>query len=388
MPEPAPIPIPLSTRVRRFRYTVLPVLSFALCMLATLWIWRSQTQRAQTLGEVEAVRIDVAAASDGTLKALPQPHWTLFDRVEAKQVIARIDERPVQAQMNTLRADLKRLFSEVTAAEERFSFEQIERRQDHQRELHRLAWQIQRHRLDLLDRKALIETDRVELMRLEERLSYLNQLQGKEMVSELDLVDAKLQRDTILKRVEENEKAWAEAEQQRKWAIERMKEYEAARSADVQKLIAPFEAAIAVQEARLDELRVQIDALQVCAPFSGTIAMIHAWPGQNVRMGDPIVTLAADHGRYIVSYVRQAQRLRPTVGTPVDIRPRLPGAKPVTAVVGRVGPQMELIPPHQRRDPAVLEWGLPVRIDLPAGLAVKPGELVDVRFKQGKGDAG
>jgi multidrug resistance efflux pump len=283
---------------------------------------------------------------------------------------------------------LKRLRDEVTAAEEQFALEQLDRQRDHEREVHRLGWQIQRHRLDVLDRQALIETDRVELMRLEERVSYLEQLRGREAISELDLVDERMRRDTIQKRIEENEKALAEAEQQRDWAIERMKTYGALRTADVQKLVAPFEAAIAVQETRLEALSVQIDGLQIHAPFNGTIAMIYAWPGQNVRRGDPIVTLAAEHGRYIVSYVRQAQRLRPVVGTPVDIRPRLPGAKPVTAMVGRVGPQVELIPPHQRRDPAVLEWGLPVRIDLPPGLSVKPGELVDVRFKEEKVGAG
>jgi hypothetical protein len=41
---------------------------------------------------------------------------------------------------------------------------------------------------------------------------------------------------------------------------------------------------------------------------------------------------------------------------------------------------VEPVPAHQLRDPKVLEWGVPVRITVPAGLTLKPGELLDVAF--------
>jgi multidrug resistance efflux pump len=382
MSEQPRIPTPLSQRFRRFRHAVLPVFSFALCVLATLWLWRGETQVPQAVGEVEAVRINVAAGSDGTLTALPRPHWTLFDRVEANAVIARLDERPVQAQVNTVQAELLRLQKELTASEEQFALDRLVREQDHRQDKYRLAWQVQQLRLDVLDRKAQIEIDRVELMRLEERVAYLEQLRGRDPTAQVELTQEQLRRDAIRKQIEQNEKAWAEADKHRNWAESHLKQYPPPPDAELQKLLGPFEAAIDVQEARLEELLVQVGTLQIRAPFSGTIAAIHAWPGQNVRLGDPIVTLAADHGRYIVSYVRQEQRVQPAVDGLVDIRARLPGAKPVTAVISRVGPQVELIPPRQRRDPARLEWGLPVRIDLPSELVVRPGELLDVQFKK------
>jgi hypothetical protein len=42
---------------------------------------------------------------------------------------------------------------------------------------------------------------------------------------------------------------------------------------------------------------------------------------------------------------------------------------------------VEAVPPHQLRDPKTVEWGLPVRIVLPTGAILRPGELVDVTFK-------
>jgi hypothetical protein len=58
------------------------------------------------VGEVEAVRIDVAAGTDGTLMPVAHGRWVLFDRVEANQVLARLNDRPVQAEMTTLAAEL------------------------------------------------------------------------------------------------------------------------------------------------------------------------------------------------------------------------------------------------------------------------------------------
>jgi hypothetical protein len=52
MPEPARIPTPFSQRFRRFRFTVLPVLSFALCLAATLWLWPREAPQPQKSGDV------------------------------------------------------------------------------------------------------------------------------------------------------------------------------------------------------------------------------------------------------------------------------------------------------------------------------------------------
>jgi multidrug resistance efflux pump len=365
----------------------MPFISFALLVLATAWLWQHQAMQPQAVGEVAAKRIVVTAGADGTLAAWHR-EWTLYDQVVQNEVIARLDERPVQAQLKTLEAELARLAAERSAAAQQFSLDQSDRESDHRREAFRLAWQIQQHRLDVLDRKVVLEVGRVELMRLEERLNYLERVQGGNVVSALELAEERLRRDRMRESITQNEQALIEAEKQRDWAVEQLKRYPDLRPPQINELLEPFDAAIAVQEARIGELKVQVDGLQIRAPMPGTIAAIHSWPGQNVRVGDPVVTLADPQSRYVLSFVRQTQSIRPTVGTPVDVRVRTPGSKPVAAVVSRVGPQVELVPEHQRSDPARLEWGLPVRIDLPEDLIVRPGELIDVRFKKKPDTAG
>src|SRR3990170_4332014 len=140
-------------------------------------------------------------------------------------------------------------------------------------------------------------------------------------------------------------------------------------------------AAIETQRGLIQELQIQVDALVIKAPVSGTIAAIYRWPGQRVRAGDPILTIAADHGEYIIAYVRQDQPFRPTVGMSVEVRTRVPGRPPLTAVVTDVGPQYEPAPVELLRDPTRPEWVLPVRIYFHEHLDARPGEPLDLLFR-------
>ncbi len=343
-------------------------------------MWQRQVEVANAVGEVEAIRIDVAVGSDGLLLPVPGRQWKLLDRVESDQLLACLDDRPVRARLKTLHSELARLQKEVEAAEARFILDHADRERDHQQEAVRLAWQAERYRLEMLDRKVLVEADRIDLKRREMELEYLEQVEASAGLSQLEITEQRMRRDEAAARVAQGEAALAEAEKLWRGAVDAQGKYPPLDAPATKRLLAPLEAAIATQEALISEAQLEINALEVRAPMSGTICSINCWPGQRVRAGDPIVTLAADHGRYIVSYVRQEQRLELRPGMRVAVRLRLPGARPAETIVDRVGRQVELVPAHQRRDPAVPEWGQPVRIVPPREFPLRPGELVDVTF--------
>ena len=378
------IPIPWKRRLQRLQRTALPVASFFACVFLTLWLWQRQGQMPNAVGEVEAVRIDVAAGEDGILVPLSSGQWTLFDRVEANTVIARLDDRPVRAEMATLMAEVARLRSQWTAAEEQIQLEQSGRKHDYQREYRRLVWKSQQHRLDVLDRRATIEADRIEEMRLDKGIAFLILLREKGTVTDMQIADQRLKRDEVRKRIQENEKFLNEAKRQLDETTAALQNYNDMPKASVDKLLQPLEAAIMVGSRRLDELQLRITGLEIRSPISGTICAIHRWPGQSLRAGDPIVTVAADQGRYIMSYVRQEQRLRPSVGMPVELRVRGTNGRAVTTVVDRLGPQIESVPEHHRQNVTRPEWGQPIFIRIPSQLALRPGELVDVMFDTSK----
>lgn len=376
------IPIPWSTRLRRFRQGVLPILTFLGCAVLLFRIWEHQGQQPNGIGEVEAVRVDVAVPIDGLLVPLrDSPPWKLLDQVPANAPVARLDDRPLEARLAAFRAELLRLRKTLEAEQVRVVLAEADRRTTHLREAARLAWQVEQDRINVLDRRAQVEGDRVVLERRDARVKFLTPLHQRGAVSELEMSDERLLRDEIRKRIEESQKALKDAEDKYRDASERLKQLPPLVVAEVKQLLAPVEAAVAVQEAAIAQIELEREWLDVRAPIAGTIVAVHRRPGQSVRAGDPVVTIAADQGRYIVGFVPQDNRFRPEVGMTVEVRSRLPGVPPREGVVDQVGPQVELIPIHQRRSPQVMEWGQPVRILMPEGLEARPGELLDLGFR-------
>jgi len=128
----------------------------------------------------------------------------------------------------------------------------------------------------------------------------------------------------------------------------------------------------------------KLESLQIRSPISGTVTHVHLRPGQAAQAGDPILEISADRSIAIVAYLRQDQQLiNPTKGMPVHV---YLNRRPVQTVVGQVetvGGQVESVPNRQLRDQKVPEWGLPVRVAVPEGVSLRPGEIVTLDFKVG-----
>lgn len=374
------IPIPWSLRWQRFCERGLPLVAFCACIAGTAWLWQRQGAAPATMGEVEAVRVDIMGSAVGQLVPLPTRQLTLFDKVRANEVIARFDDRLVLAQLETARRELDHLRLEVDGTAEQLILDETERTHNHAREAARLAWTLQDRQLDVLDRITAIETDRVEERRLTIRLERLEPLLKDGTISFLDINDTRYELRLVTQRIAKNERGLEQAREQVRLAQERIAAQPSLLEPRYERLLGPLKAEIAVQEGLIAELQVQLEDLDIRAPFSGVIAAIYAWPGQIVQPGNPIVTLAADQGRYVVAYIRDNERFRPQVGMRIDLRTRHEQPRIYVTHVEQVGPQMELLPLHQSRDPRMMEWGLPVRIAMPATASLRPGELVDIRF--------
>jgi multidrug resistance efflux pump len=149
---------------------------------------------------------------------------------------------------------------------------------------------------------------------------------------------------------------------------------------DLEQIMSPLKQAIAVQEKAIAELDWQIQTLDIKSPVTGQVVEVHVLPGQSVRAGDPIVTIAAQGGQFLESYVRQDQRVQPVVGMRVKLRARRMGSRMVESEVDRVGSQVVAVPLQHLSDPATPEWGVPVRIRVPEELGARPGELIEITY--------
>lgn len=374
------VPTPWRLRLQRLRHSALPIICFGVCLASAVWLWQRQMPQAVLVGEADVVRVDVGAPVDGRLIAFRSP-WTLYDAVQPQQVIARFDDTAARFELDAAKLEVERLHKELEAVRAQTLLAESDRRSNRLGDFLRAVWESESRRLDVLDRALTMEVAKVELQRREARLEYLQSLLDSGAANQMQYSDELLLHDKLQRQVADAAAALAEAQSQRDAARQQLAEFPPFEEAPVQTVLAPLQAAAAAQEARVKQIEYQIAGLEIRAPMAGVIAAIHRWPGQTVRQGEPIVTIAAGESRYIVSYIRQEQQLHPEVGAGVEIRPRRIGSAPWRAVIDKVGPQVELIPEHQRRDPKLLEWGRPIRILLPRELSAVPGELFDVRFQ-------
>lgn len=338
------------------------------------------------IGRVEANRVNITAATDGRLMPiyeLDDGQWRLFDHVHKGQLVARLDDAPLRALLTALRGDAAALEAELDATRVGTELDQVDRQHDHLRGMTDLACQIERYRLDMVDRQALVEEERLELQRLDAQLDIMKRARSSGMFTQIELANAQTERNMIARLIEAHMATLREAESNYNTAVSRRDNYPALEEPDVTQLLAPIRASIGAAEARVEEVRAQIEALEIRSPIAGRICAIYYQPGQGVRAGEWILTIAAEKADCIIAYVRPDQQLRPALGSSVDIRARLPASNAYASRVEAIGSQWEPLPLELLRDQNIPELALPVRIGIPEGLDLLPGELVDVIFRRG-----
>jgi len=115
------------------------------------------------------------------------------------------------------------------------------------------------------------------------------------------------------------------------------------------------------------------------SPFRGTVVRIHCWPGQRVRAGDPMVTISASQGQFVVSHIPEIQTDMPSRGDAVTLR-AVGSRSMIDGVVDEVGIMVTSIPDRQLASTAMEAYGIPIRIRLPEDHSLRPGALIEIRF--------
>jgi multidrug resistance efflux pump len=140
--------------------------------------------------------------------------------------------------------------------------------------------------------------------------------------------------------------------------------------------------ALAAREAEVAQLNQTLAALEITAPVSGTVFKVYFRPGQYVRAGDIIMEISSNASNYVVTFLREEQQyIKPRRDMTVEVRPRNDPRRRVQGVVDTVGATVEPVPARQLRDQKIPEWGLPVRLTIPADANLRPGEMVNLAFQ-------
>jgi multidrug resistance efflux pump len=386
---------PVKQHLNNFRMGILPFVCFFAFAGMTLWLWQRQVTRGNLVGELESVRIDVLTEAGGLLMApgaktteghnvLADSYVQLFQPVFKDQVIARIDDALLKAELATLQAEIKELNADMAASLSQVQVDLAQLGQNYDRDLVSRIVERERYKLQLSQLKSEIAVHKVEKKEIEDELDILNdannRLGGSIRRREVTILEGR--RDVVNESIITKTALLKEVEQLLAAAQKRVEELpEAPTLPEIETMRQTFEEAREVQETKLDEVLVQLEKLEIRSPINGVVTAIYQYPGNAVPAGTPIVAIAKDDAEFIVSYWREKHRARPLKGLPVTIRVR---NQEFNTVIDSVGPTVELVPAHHLRDPSRPEWGIPVKFVKPKELQIRPGELVPVIFREAR----
>lgn len=370
-PKP-PTATPLRHRLNRARLRLLPLLFFVFVCSASYYLWQFQNTAVVEVGLVEVVSHVVVSPAAGKIA-----HWSTPDGkplpvnsvIDKNETIAVLDDAPLRATLDDLSQQSKRLREFVAIRWPSIDItnapplsEAIALIKNHSssvdRKIYSLSQQLAFRSVDLelsmLKKSAVTSSDMQQLQQLQTRRATLAaQLtpwqpfgsgNANALTSDLSGVD---------------EQEFENADR-----LAFMKLRETCQSIDEQ----------------LAAARQTGDLLNIVSPFRGQVDRASVGPHENVTAGTPIITITQMRGKFVIAYARENRGQLATPGSPVVIGLRGQNNPTADSFVDSVGATFVSIPPRQRLNSNIEEWGRVIRIPVPDDFFLVPGSLVDVTF--------
>lgn len=351
-----PIPTPRWVAWREFRIRVIPGLVFLAALGVTVALWMNQSEGGGIPGIAEGGRAILTAGQPGRLvQLLVQP----YEIVEAGQPLAVFEPLDTRIQMGLLQAemDLARIRLQPTLAEGN-------------------ALDYERLRADLLGTKAQMAVAEVRLVRSESEVRRNEPLVREKLVSEDVFELVRKTRDMDRAEVGALSNSVVEIEQRFR-SLQSLGEPQSAQAGD------PGTAAIARLEALLDGVAARLAPVTLTAPIAGMVNTVFRRSGENVVEDEPLLTVVSLRSERVVGYLRQPYGFDPQPGQKVLVTTRERTRREFWSVIRQLGAQVEIITNALAYVPqgALVDAGLPVVVDVPPEIALRPGEIVDLRIR-------
>ena len=378
----------------RLRRHILPILVWLSVVAAVVGLFTRRSQRFEVLGIAQGQVRQIASNCTGRLKSVSVQ---LFEEVSLGQPVAVVDtildnEQPraqLQAQLSTILAEIEHLTVQLVPTQDDLLAEKADRQTNRLSDSRRFSVDVENARLEILRLRALIETDRIMLEDLALEVQTVKELLAQEAVAPYELQKAKVQYETLATKIEENEQLLEQAKDALTQTQQRRDEYTRYKPhhPSVEDALDVIRKAIKIQERRMDELLVQIEALeprqalQLTAPIDGVVSQIQHWPGEAVLAGESILTIAEVKPTEIIAYALEDQVNQIQKGMVVEL---VKQSEPKKIEIARsqiiyIGPIFEQLPPRLWRNPNIPEWGRPFLVKAPPQMKLIIGEVVGIR---------
>jgi multidrug resistance efflux pump len=359
-----PIPTPPAQRWREVRLLYLPRAMFVVGIALVAWMWSDTVAPATLVAEAEITGADARATQAGVLASLKV---SLHQQVRAGDVlgyVAAANPRLLDASLAVIRAEVGMLMATMQGATDRQKIAlDMERMQ--------LTWM--NHRVDRAALQGKLQQAEADFVRLEP-------LARSGLITEEEFQVQKINRDSLRAQVDEKNQLIARLEP----ALRKMEKADpeaAGLSAN-----SDLAAAVKVQEAKLRLAEEQLSPVPLIAPIDGVVSVLLRRAGEAVVAGEPVLHLVAAKPDRLSGYLRQPLSFVPKAGMTAEVRTRGTPAKVALTKITEVGVALETISPTvlaaMRLPPTPTpETAVRIEFALPAGLALMPGEHVDVMVR-------
>lgn len=372
------------------RRQVLPVMIWLATVGFVVGLFFRRSERFEVLGIAQAQTIQIAATVPGRLRIVTVG---LFEKVTEGQVLAVLDDEVLQAELATALAEVQRLMAELVATEDRLSAEAAQRETDWVADSRRFFADVENTRLQILELKTVIETDRIILQDLALEVKIARELIAEEAIAPYELQKARAQYDSLAKKIEENAHVLAQAETDLKQAEQRRREFTRRQPVhpSVDSALELIRQAVTVQERQVEQLLTQLTALVLKSPLDGVVSQIPQRPGQGVARrfmrrtgetvlaGEPILAVAAASSSEVIAYIPEDQVGGVREGMKVELVKTSEPEQIAPSRVSYIGPVTEEMPVRLWRNPNFPQWGRPFLVKVPRQMELTPGELVGIR---------
>jgi multidrug resistance efflux pump len=348
-----PIPIPLHVKWRDFRERRLPLLVFCLVSCAAFFIWRQVGSTPTLIGIGEGNRAIVMSPLNGWLgEVLVQPYQV----VKKGDPIAVLKPVDPGAKMDLMRLEMEiaRIRQQPTVQEQN-------------------AVGYERARMECLRLRSELAIARAKLEHAEKDVQRNQPLFQQKLVSEQAHELHLRERDVCRAEVADKSKAVAEMEGR----LHKL------RALGDPFLLPPSITSEAFAQ-RLDGERADLQtnwlATIVRAPMDGMTGATIRQIDEFVFEGEIIVTIDSLHSERIIGYLRQPYLVDPERGMAVSVATRTRKRQSFTSMIVQVGAQCEYITNSLAvlRPYSPIDMGLPIVMDIPPGVRIRPGEQVDL----------
>ena len=381
------ISTPAKLQFKRMRQQLLPVLVFVGVCLVIGLLWSRHSGRGQEIGRVEGERFIVVSHIDGVLAGEGLKPNTRVSKGQVLGTVSAITTEVLSSRVLVVKAEIERLKSELQSVKIIGSADAEKINHDLLVEARRLALRVEELNLELLDRKASIESDKI--LKVNLKKIYDNEVKANEFSSTIrkdlprTLLDAKVQLDMMVNKIKVNITANKLVEQQIVAAIKRVKEHKVPTPAALEAVLDPIRKAIKVEEATIVNLSKEAKPIELVSPCDGYVSIVYFKDQQSVAKGGEIFEIVHDDTsrNIVLCYVREHQKKNLNSKAVVDVYITVGNRqKLIKGEIVKAGFGVEEIPENHLIVPNMPEWGLPVRVEIPNNVGVKVNEKVKVNF--------